>query len=126
MLTPAFDAALAGAAEAERCAFARHRGSEPPLIQGDVFSSLFEKANVVRGMRESANDGNRATWTLDFAYEDPASGAAPFTWQDDVLLARVGDDWLIDDFVHRGDWEFSSRGSVRTALEAVARACPAP
>lgn len=126
MLTPAFNAALAGAAEAERCAFARHQGAEPPLIQGDVFSSLFEKANAVRGMRESANDGSRATWALDFAYEDPASGAAPFNWQDDVLLVRVGNDWLIDDFVHRGEWEFSSRGSVRTGLEAVARACTTP
>jgi hypothetical protein len=123
LITAALSAALEDAARAERCAYARHQGTEPPLIQGDVFSSLFEKANGVLGINEGANDGAIAEYTLDFEYRAPGDpGQAP-RWQDGVRLVRVGDAWLIDDFIHRGDWQFMSQGSVKAMLISTAQLC---
>jgi hypothetical protein len=36
---------------------------------------------------------------------------------------RVGDAWLIDDFIHRGDWQFMSKGSVKAMLIDTAQLC---
>ena len=33
--------------------------------------------------------------------------------------------WLIDDFIHGGDWQFTTRGSVKEILLGVAALCPA-
>jgi len=123
LITPPFAAALESAARAERCASARHRGTEPPLVQGDVFSSLFEKANGVLGINEVANDGATAEYTLDFEYRAPGHPGQVPRWQDGVRLVRVGDAWLIDDFIHRGDWQFTSKGSVKAMLIDTAQLC---
>jgi hypothetical protein len=123
LITPQFSAALEDAARAERCAYARHQGTEPPLIQGDVFSSLFEKANGVRGIDEIANDGAIADYMLDFEYRTRGDPGQASTWQDGVRLVRVGDAWLIDDFIHRGDWQFMSQGSVKAMLISTAQLC---
>lgn len=123
LVTPQFSAVLESAARAERCAYARHQGTEPPLIQGDVFSSLFEKANGVLGINEVANDGATAEYTLDFEYRTPSDPGQVSKWQDGVRLEHVGDAWLIDDFIHRGDWQFTSRGSVKAMLHDTSQLC---
>jgi hypothetical protein len=84
LLTDGLNQAFERAAAAERCAKERSRGQEPPLVQGDVFSSLFEKATAVAGH------------------------------------------WLIDDFVHGGDWQFTVRGSMKAMLQRVAELCASP
>ena len=50
LLSDDLTGALESAAAAERCASEQARGQEPPLIQGDIFSSLFEKATAVVGI----------------------------------------------------------------------------
>jgi hypothetical protein len=123
LLTPQFSAALESAAQAEQCAYARHQGTEPPLIQGDVFSSLFEKANGVLGINEVANDGMIAEYTLDLEYRTPGNPGQASKWQDGARLVRLGDAWLIDDFIHRGEWQFTSQGSVKAMLTGIAQPC---
>lgn len=126
MITAEFAAALEGAAKAERCAYQRHRGAEPPLLQGDLFSSLFEKATGVLGVTELRNTGTAAEYALQFEYRMPGAARAETTWSDAVRLRLVEGEWRVDDLVHRGDWDFASKGSVRALLEGVAESCKAP
>ena len=123
MVTREFSAALEAAARAESCAYRKHQGTEPPLIQGDLFSSLFEKANGVLGINEVSNDGATAEYTLDFEYRTPGDPGQVSQWHDSVQLVRIDGAWLIDDFMHRGDWQFTSQGSVKSMLNATAGLC---
>jgi hypothetical protein len=123
MVTREFAAALEAAARAESCAYSEHEGTEPPLIQGDLFSSLFEKANGVLGIDEVSNDGQTAQYTLHFEYRTPGDAGQVSRWQDGVQLVRIDGAWLIDDFMHRGDWQFSSPGSVKSMLTEMSGLC---
>jgi hypothetical protein len=123
MVTREFSAALEAAARAERCAHRKHQGTEPPLVQGDLFSSLFEQASGVLGINEVSNDGKAAEYTLDFEYRTPGDPGQVSKWHDGVQLVLIDGAWLIDDFIHRGDWQFTSQGSVKSMLTATAGLC---
>ena len=124
--TDAFNAALEAAANAERCAHALHQGTEPPLIQGDLFSSLFEKATGVQDVAVARADVDRVDYKVGFEYRLPGAAKPEVQWQDTVQLVRTGDAWLLDDVIHGGDWAFSTKGSVKAQLLAVAALCTTP
>lgn len=126
LVTPAFGEALDAAARAERCHRARTGGSEPPLVQGDIFTSLFEKATRATGVVELADDGRTALFGIALEAREPGAAEAAVAWRDRVVLARVDGRWLIDDFIHDGDWQFTTRGSVKAMLEGVAKLCIGP
>lgn len=105
-------------ARMEQVAFAKENPYEkPPWIEGDLFSSLFEGPTAfTTGAVEI--EGTRARVTVDFV-DDSADPEKPFRWSDDVLLVRNADgDWVIDDVVYRGDWDFASKGTLSGALSA--------
>jgi hypothetical protein len=124
--SPALNAALEQAAAAERCAQARHKGTEPPLIQGDLFSSLFEKATAVAAVAVAREEPQRIDYTITFEYRTPVAVPPAVQWQDTVQLVRSGDAWLVDDVIHGGHWDFSVKGSVKAQLLAVAALCTEP
>jgi hypothetical protein len=125
MLTEEFAEALDRAAAAQRCASERALGQEPPLVQGDIFSSLFEKATAVVRIAQGTAAPSRVTYRLDFEWREPDAQHAASTWSDEVVLELVDGRWLIDDFIHGGDWQFTTRGSVKQILLGVAALCPA-
>jgi hypothetical protein len=122
----AFNAALEAAANAARCAQARHHGTEPPLIQGDLFSSLFEKATAVQSVIAAREEPDQVDYTVEFEYRVPGAAKPEAQWQDTVRLIRSGDAWLVDDMIHGGNWDFSVKGSVKAQLLAVAALCTTP
>lgn len=124
--SPAFNAALEQAAAAERCAQARHKGTEPPLIQGDLFSSLFEKATAVESVAVASEEQDQVSFAVSFEYRAPGAAKPEVQWQDTVQLVRSGDAWLVDDVIHGGNWDFSAKGSVKAQLLAVAALCTTP
>lgn len=126
LLTDGLAEALERAAVAERCANEQARGQEPPLIQGDIFSSLFEKAAAVVGIDQGATEGQRLTYRLHFEWREPGAAEASVLWTDEVILQAVDGRWLIDDFVHGGDWQFTVKGSMKQMLLHVAQLCSSP
>ena len=126
LLSDDLTGALESAAAAERCANDQARGQEPPLIQGDIFSSLFEKATAVVGIDQGPTDGRRLTYRLHFEWREPGAAEASVTWTDEVTLQAVDGRWLIDDFVHGGDWQFTVKGSMKKMLLGVAELCSSP
>lgn len=124
LLTESFTDALDRAAAAQRCANERALGQEPPLVQGDIFSSLFEKATAVVSMEPGAAGPRGQTYRINFEWREPGAKLATTTWSDELILQFVDGQWLIDDFVHGGDWQFMTRGSVKEMLLGVAATCP--
>jgi len=126
LLTDSLNEALEHAAEAERCAWDKAQGQEPPLVQGDIFSSLFEKATATTGIDQRAAEGQPLTYHLRFEWREPGAAKASVQWTDQVVLQSIDGRWLIDDFVHGGDWQFSVPGSMKRMLRDVARLCVPP
>jgi hypothetical protein len=126
LLTDGLTEALERAAVAERCANEQARGQEPPLIQGDIFSSLFEKATAVIGIDQGARDRQRMAYRLRFEWREPGAVDASVLWTDQVTLQAVDGRWLIDDFVHGGNWQFTVKGSMKRMLLDVAEFCSSP
>lgn len=123
LLTDGLTEALERAAVAELCANEQARGQEPPLIQGDIFSSLFEKATAVVGIDQGAAEGRRLTYPFHFEWREPGAAEASVRWTDEVTLQAVDGRWLIDDFIHGGDWQFTVKGSMKKMLLDVAQLC---
>ncbi|MBO6633146.1 hypothetical protein [Parvibaculum sp.] len=122
VISPDLDSLIAQAAEAERRHAERTNNSEPPYLQGDIFSSLFEgpTAYEIGPCERKEEDG--ATFTrceVMLVHE----GDDPVQWKDRVILsANGGPDerrWLVDDIQYGGDWDFAMKGSLKESLRAV-------
>lgn len=98
---------------------ARYPTDKPPMIDGDVFSSLFEGASsgTVEAVDVSADT---ATVRVKYVYSDPDTGKVMETWPDRFLLVREGSNWLIDDIEYLGGWDFAPKGKLSQALQETA------
>ncbi len=105
---------LAGRAE-ERHA-RRTRGREPPLMEGDIFTSLFEGASRFEVMRCRVTDA-RSICRVSLVYNEPRS--EPAHWQDQTMLVRERGRWVVDDVLYGGDWKFGNKGRLSVNLREV-------
>lgn len=92
---------------------------KPPMIDGDIFSSLFEGATsgAVETVEASADT---AVVRVKYVYSEPGTGKVIETWPDRFLLVREGEGWLIDDVEYLGGWDFAPRGKLSAALAETA------
>jgi hypothetical protein len=92
----------------------------PPLLEGDLFTSLFEGAQsfTVKECHRSA-DGVAAC-SVELRHGDAAGNAAT-RWNDKVYLVRNGRHWVVDDIEFGGDWQFMHKGRLREILRRVIR-----
>ncbi len=119
LVSPALDAALAAADEAETRYAKKTNRQVPPLVQGDLFTSLFEGASRVT-VASCSGDAGRASCPVDFVYQDSKSG--PETrWQDRVHVVKAATGWVVDDVEYAGSWSFARRGRLTDTLKAVVR-----
>ena len=112
---PDLAALMDGARARQERFIADHPGDKPPLIEGDLFSSLFEGPDSVRA-EDTVIDGNKARVLLDMRY---SAGEHGRKWQDTVLLEQDADGiWCIADVEYQGDWQFANHGRLSDALKA--------
>src|SRR5690554_2905975 len=122
VISPELDRLLGQAAEAERRHTERTNNSEPPYLQGDIFSSLFEGATAYEvGTCELEETGGSLFTRCDIMLVHEAD--EPVQWKDRVILSAYGgpDDrrWLVDDIQYGGDWDFAPKGSLKALLRGV-------
>jgi len=121
-LAPRLARLLADARAAQARYAAAHPGDKPPLIEGDLFSSLFEGPQRFRAV-ESGNDKDGRDWVLiEFRRADPRAGQPDFVWHDRYWLARAasGAGPAIDDVEYLGQWDFANKGTLSDALRQAA------
>ena len=81
-------------------------------VNGDLFSSLFEGPNAVEVLTDSARGPARvATVRMTHNGANP-----PTTWIDHVVLIQQRGRYVIDDIEYGGQWDFASKGTLRSTL----------
>jgi len=89
-----------------------------PMIEGDLFTSLFEGATAYR-IDSCETEGNKAYCQVRFTYESKDS--ATENWKDKVLLVKEDQHWRIDDIEFSGNGQSSHREYLSDALTDVVR-----
>ncbi len=116
-LTPSLASLLRDADAAETAYRKRTNNEVPPLVEGDLFTSMFEGASAFDVLPAHV-DGDRAECKVQLTYRD-ADPKYNVTWKDGVFLVRGPSGWLIDDIEYGGDWQFMHKGRLRGLLAQV-------
>jgi len=109
---------LRDAWRAEEAHHRRTKNQEPPLVEGDLFTSLFEGAHAytIAGCTRAAATAECA---VTLTYVDPRD-ASKYTWTDRVLCVRTRGRWVVNDIAFGGSWDFARKGRLTDTLRAVA------
>jgi hypothetical protein len=104
------------AARAEEKYHRATKGEIPPLVEGDLFTSLFEGATAFKVLSCEAATGS---CLVELSYVETAG--PPTVWKDRVYLVRNRRGWLIDDIEYLGNWQFMHKGRLRDLLKEVVK-----
>ena len=107
-------AKLIGDAAAAESRFARKNRNAPPLIEGDLFSSLFEGAGNFR-LGPCDGDATRGQCSVALTYQD--RGQKPVEWKDAVLLVNTPAGWKVDDIAYKAGFQFGNTGLLSDTLK---------
>ena len=89
---------------------------KPPLIEGDLFSSLFEGPGEFQvSHRETHGDSLRIF--VNFSYSDPEHPGDIFQWTDAVILEKRNDSFMIVNIEFSGDWPFKTGNDLLGIIE---------
>ena len=119
-LSPALNKMLADGAAAEARFAAKFKNS-PPLIEGDLFSSMFEGATA---WKLGACSVNGAAARCPVAFTHAEAGHPPVTWTDTLLLGNTGAGWRVDDIAYGAGFQFGNTGKLTDTLKTVLREAP--
>ncbi|MDO8288690.1 MAG: hypothetical protein Q7T44_05675 [Parvibaculum sp.] len=119
LISAELNKALAEAGAAEKAHFIATKNEEPPLFQGDIFSSLFEGAKSYK-LGQCAIEGPRAYCDIDLTYAEVPS-EKPTTWTDKLALVKRAGGWKVDDIAFGATWDFGQHGHLRSTLAEIAQ-----
>lgn len=114
-ISPALHALLVGARKAEDNHFKATKNEEPPLFEGDLFSSLFEGASETK-VGACKGDEKRAACAVGLTHDPKGK---PVNWTDTAVVIATPDGWRLGDIVYGGTWDFGNKGRLSDALKSV-------
>ncbi len=109
LMTRHLNALLSDGKKAEARYAKATKNEVPPLVEGDLFTSLFEGATAYR-IGTCMSEGAKAVCTVDLTYKD--TGQPDFRWTDSVVLLREGGRYRLDDVIYGGNWAFGNKGTL--------------
>lgn len=112
-VSPALERLL-GEAEAAEVRFAKANKDSPPLLEGDIFSSLFEGASSI-AVDTCSRAGAQGRCVVKLAYV--GNDTKPVTWSDTILLVNTPTGWRVDDIAYGGNWAFGNKGKLSDLLK---------
>jgi hypothetical protein len=122
VLSPRLNARLAAAAAAQARLTARVKNAVPPMLEGDIFTSLFEGATSWKVGACTAN-GDVARCPVALAYAPkPQAGTKPVkpaNWNDTLLLVKGAGGWKVDDIQFDAGFAFGNTGKLSDMLALV-------
>jgi len=126
VLSPRLNKQLAEAAAAQARLTAKVRNA-PPMLEGDIFSSLFEGATSWK-VGACHVDGAIARCAVALSYAPPptqnAKAPKPANWTDTVVLAQTPQGWKVDDVIYDAGFAFGNTGRLGEMLQMVVVANP--
>jgi hypothetical protein len=99
--------------EAAQARFAKANKDSPPLIEGDLFTSMFEGATSFK-VGACKGDAKKTSCAVAFTYDDKYD--PPTHWTDTVYLVMTPGGWRVDDIGYGGEWEYANRGRLSETL----------
>ena len=129
-LSPRLNKQLADAASAQARLTAKVRNAVPPVLEGDIFSSLFEGATAWKvGACQQGGPANAITarCSVALSYAPPPGAGAkarPANWTDTVVLAATPQGWKVDDVVYDAGFAFGNTGRLSEMLGMVIASNP--
>jgi len=115
VVSPALAALLQRAGTAEE-AFHKANKDAPPLVEGDLFTSLFEGAGSYR-VGACRLEEKQAFCPVELAAKDGKGKA--LHWSDTVYLAQTSSGWRVDDIGYGGNWAFANKGRLTQTLQQI-------
>jgi hypothetical protein len=119
-LSPRLNGMLADGAAAQARFAAKVKGA-PPLIEGDLFSSMIEGAT---GWKLGACTAGGAAASCPVTFSHARKGQPPVNWTDTLLLAMTPQGWRIDDIAYGGGFRFGNTGKLSDTLKLVLSQAP--
>lgn len=119
-LSPGLNKLIADGAAAE-ARFAAQVKNSPPLIEGDLFSSLFEGAT---GWKLADCSASGATGRCPVIFTHADAGHPAVTWTDTLLLVNTPQGWRVDDIAYGGGFQFGNTGKLTDTLRTVLSQAP--
>ena len=127
VLSPRLNKQLAAAAAAQARLTAKVRNAVPPMLEGDIFSSLFEGATEWK-VGSCQGDAKAARCPATLTYRAvPAQGKKlekPASWNDMVLVVNTPQGWKVDDVAYDAGFAFGNTGRLSSMLAMVISANP--
>jgi hypothetical protein len=127
VLSPRLNKQLVEAAAAQARLTAKVKNAVPPMLEGDIFSSLFEGASAwkVGACQVTANTA-RCPVALSYTPPPLANRKAekPANWNDTVLLVATPQGWKVDDVIYDTGFAFGNTGRLSSMLAMVVAALP--
>ena len=126
VLSPRLNKQLGDAAAAQARLTAKVRNAVPPMLEGDIFSSLFEGATAWK-VGSCQGDARVARCTVALSYVPPAQSAKPpkpANWNDTVIVTNTQGGWKVDDVVYDAGFPFGNTGRLSDMLQMVVAANP--
>ena len=117
VLSTALNGLLSDAAAAEESYAKATKGESPPLVEGDLFTSLFEGAESYT-IGACTQERDAGSCLIDLTYTDQRD-KSKVVWQDRLYLVRDSNKWLVDDIEFLGTWEFMHKGRLKELLQQV-------
>jgi hypothetical protein len=127
VLSPRLNKQLAQAAAAQARLTAKVKNAVPPMLEGDIFSSLFEGASAWK-VGACQVSGNAARCPVALSYAPPPEpghkAEKPANWNDTVLLVQTAQGWKLDDVIYDAGFQFGNTGKLSGMLAMVVAANP--
>jgi hypothetical protein len=127
VLSPRLNKQLAAAAAAQARLTAKVKNAVPPMLEGDIFSSLFEGATAWK-VGTCQADAKTARCPVALTYAQPATPNAkppkPSNWSDTVTLVNTPQGWKVDDVTYDAGFAFGNTGRLSSMLAMVVAANP--
>ena len=124
VLTPRLNRQIAEAAAAQARLTAKVKNAVPPMLEGDIFSSLFEGATAWKvGACSVSGATARCPVALTHVVPPPAK-EKPASWNDVLVLASTPAGWKVDDVIYDAGFAFGNTGKLSGMLAMVVTANP--
>jgi hypothetical protein len=127
VLSPRLNKQLTDAARAQARLTAKVKNAVPPMLEGDIFSSLFEGATAWKVASCQQND-KAARCTVALSYAPPLAAGRksekPANWTDTVMLAATPQGWKVDDVAYDAGFPFGNTGRLSGMLNMVIASNP--
>jgi hypothetical protein len=127
VLSPNLNTLLNQAAAAQARLGAKVKGAVPPVLEGDIFTSLFEGATGWQ-VGECKGDDKAARCPVALTHVDPPikakAAAKPANWHDVVVVVHTPAGWKVDDVIYDAGFAFGNTGRLSDMLKMVVASNP--